>query len=232
MSNTTGATCGAGSAYPSGAPEITPSLWWGSCCLLFGFLCCVVCTIVCLFVFFIFSHGVVSLFSIYEFDCPYGIFRPSFKGRQLIQVYMLALFKSFTWLSNCLFASIPGVISTARGLSSLMDIIILVASALLLVWYLNDSIVLWISTGVYKIILYFAKTTVATPSGKVDLNGLIFFCLGLSFQFSNAFLIFGFGSKIMKVTLEIAAILKRNDFMCSISVRVNVSMNIGIPVCN
>ncbi|OPL20444.1 hypothetical protein AM593_10395, partial [Mytilus galloprovincialis] len=24
------------------------------------------------------SHGVVSLFSIYEFDCPYGIFRPSF----------------------------------------------------------------------------------------------------------------------------------------------------------
>ena len=35
------------------------------------------CTIVCLFVFFIFSHGVVSLFSIYEFDCHSGIFRPS-----------------------------------------------------------------------------------------------------------------------------------------------------------
>ena len=43
MSNTTGATCGAQSAYPSGAPEITP-----------------------------------SLFSIYEVDCPSGIFRPSF----------------------------------------------------------------------------------------------------------------------------------------------------------
>ena len=27
--------------------------------------------------FFIFSHGVVSLFSIYEFDCPSDIFRPS-----------------------------------------------------------------------------------------------------------------------------------------------------------
>ena len=74
----TGTTCGAGSAYPSGAPEITPSFWWGSCCLFFSFLCCVMCTIVCLFVILIFSHGVVSLFSIYEFDCLSGIFRPSF----------------------------------------------------------------------------------------------------------------------------------------------------------
>ena len=40
-------------------------------------LCFFMCTIVCLFVFFIFSLGVVSLFSIYEFDCPFGIFRPS-----------------------------------------------------------------------------------------------------------------------------------------------------------
>ena len=55
-----------------------PSFWWGSCCLFFSFLYCVMCTIVCLFVFFIFSHGVVSLFSIYDFDCPSGIFRPSF----------------------------------------------------------------------------------------------------------------------------------------------------------
>ena len=62
ISNTTVATCGAGSDYPSGEPEITPSFWWGSCCLFFSFLCCVVCTIVCLFVFFLFSHGVVSFF--------------------------------------------------------------------------------------------------------------------------------------------------------------------------
>ena len=39
-----------------------------SCVLLF----------VCLFFFLIFSHGVVSLFSNYEFGCPSGIFRPSF----------------------------------------------------------------------------------------------------------------------------------------------------------
>ena len=77
ISNTTGAKCAAGSAYHSGAPEITPSFWWGSCCLFFSFLCCVMCTIVCLFVIFIFSHGVFSLSSIYEFDCPFGIFRPS-----------------------------------------------------------------------------------------------------------------------------------------------------------
>ena len=34
------------------------------------------CLSVCLF--FIFNHDVVSLFSIYEFDCPSGIFRPSY----------------------------------------------------------------------------------------------------------------------------------------------------------
>ena len=47
---------------------------------LCSFLCSVMCTIVCLFVLFLFSHGVVSLFSIYVFDCPSGIFRPSFVG--------------------------------------------------------------------------------------------------------------------------------------------------------
>ena len=47
--------CGAGSAYPSGAPEITPSFWWGSCCLYFSFLYYVICTIFCLFVFFVLS---------------------------------------------------------------------------------------------------------------------------------------------------------------------------------
>ena len=78
MSNTTGAICGARSAYPSGASEITPCFWLGWCCSVFVFLCCFLCTIICLFVFFIFSNGVVSLFSIYEFDCSSGIFRPSF----------------------------------------------------------------------------------------------------------------------------------------------------------
>ena len=46
ISNTTGAACGAGSAYPSGAPEITPSFLVGF--VLFSLLCCVVCAVVCL----------------------------------------------------------------------------------------------------------------------------------------------------------------------------------------
>ena len=59
-----------------------PSFWWGSCCLVFSFLCFVFCTIIYLAVcLFIFSHGVVSLFSIYEFDCLSGIFRSSFQWR-------------------------------------------------------------------------------------------------------------------------------------------------------
>ena len=44
-------------------------------CLWFSMLCCLHSYLsICLFIF---SHGVVSLLSIYEFDCPSGIFRPS-----------------------------------------------------------------------------------------------------------------------------------------------------------
>ena len=45
-------------------PEITPRFWWDSCCLVFSFLCCVLCTIICLFVFFFLA----SLFLIYEHE--------------------------------------------------------------------------------------------------------------------------------------------------------------------
>ena len=37
--NTTGATSGAGTAYPSGAHEFTPSFQWGSCYLIFSIIC-------------------------------------------------------------------------------------------------------------------------------------------------------------------------------------------------
>lgn len=46
---------------------------------------CVVCTIVCLLVFF--SRGVFSLVSIYEFGCSIGIFRFSF-----LNIYGFSLF--------------------------------------------------------------------------------------------------------------------------------------------
>ena len=93
MSNTTGVTCGAG---PFGAPDITPSFLWGLCCLVFIFQSGVLHTIVWLFVFFLFSHAVVSLFSIYEFECPSGIFRPSLNlfGYLLFSLFYILAFIS------------------------------------------------------------------------------------------------------------------------------------------
>ena len=49
------------------------------------------CTIVFCFVFFISSHVVVSLFSLYEFDCPSGVFR-----------------HFFVWLNQCLNSGTAG----------------------------------------------------------------------------------------------------------------------------
>ena len=34
-----GATSGAGTACPSGAPGFTPGFYWGSCCSIFSFMC-------------------------------------------------------------------------------------------------------------------------------------------------------------------------------------------------
>ena len=56
-------------------------LVFGGVRVVYSLVFCVV-SCVLLFIclsFFICSHGVVSLFSIYEFDCPSGTFRPSFK---------------------------------------------------------------------------------------------------------------------------------------------------------
>ena len=51
--NTTGATSGAGTAYPSVAPEFTLSLQWGSCYSIFSFICMLCRSLfVLLFIFF------------------------------------------------------------------------------------------------------------------------------------------------------------------------------------
>ena len=76
ISNTTGATCGAGSAYPSGEPEINPSFWWGSCCLVFSFLCCVICTIICLFVFLFLAMALSLYFQSMSLTVPLVSFVP------------------------------------------------------------------------------------------------------------------------------------------------------------
>ena len=54
--NTTGATCGAGTAYPSRAREFTRSICWGWCWLIISFLCNVLKIVVCPFVSFSFVH--------------------------------------------------------------------------------------------------------------------------------------------------------------------------------
>ena len=56
--NTTGATCGAGVAYPSGAPELT-LVFVGSCYSSFSFQCSVVFYVFLLFHFV--GHGLVCL---------------------------------------------------------------------------------------------------------------------------------------------------------------------------
>ena len=56
LSNTAGATCGAGNAYPFGAPELTPSFLVGSVLLSLQLQCCVSLIVVGLFVFFLFHY--------------------------------------------------------------------------------------------------------------------------------------------------------------------------------
>ena len=69
----TDAKSGSESAYPSGSTWNNPSCWWVSCCLVFSFLCRFLCTTVCLFACI---FGILS--SIYEFQCPSGIFDVQF----------------------------------------------------------------------------------------------------------------------------------------------------------
>ena len=62
--NTTGVTCGAGTAHHSGAPEFTHGFQSCSCYSIFNFMC-MFCR--SLFVFFSFVHCVVCSSSIYGF---------------------------------------------------------------------------------------------------------------------------------------------------------------------
>ena len=69
--------------------------WWGSCSSIFSSLCCFLFTFICLFHFFISRHGVVRLFSINEFDCPSGIFRPSFLALPIVLRYVKTVRRLF-----------------------------------------------------------------------------------------------------------------------------------------
>ena len=56
--NTTGATSGAGTAYPCGTHKFTPGFQWGSCYLIFSFMC-IFCRCRLSFCTFSFGHCVV-----------------------------------------------------------------------------------------------------------------------------------------------------------------------------
>ena len=82
MPSPTDATCEVGSAYPSVAPEITPSFYWGSCCVVFSFLCCVFCTIIYMFVFLFLAMALSVYFLSMRLTVPLVSFVPllSLKG--------------------------------------------------------------------------------------------------------------------------------------------------------
>ena len=69
---TTGVTSGAGTAYPSGAPEFTPGFKWGSCYAIFSFLC-MFCS--SLFVLFLLTIVLSVLLRYTDSDCPCCIFK-------------------------------------------------------------------------------------------------------------------------------------------------------------
>ena len=77
----TGATCGAGTAYPFGAPAFSPGFWWGSCYYILSFLCNVLQIFVRPFLLFplaiVFSVLTVPYY-------PFGIFK-LFLRKKIIQ---------------------------------------------------------------------------------------------------------------------------------------------------
>ena len=66
--NTTGASSGAGTAYPSGARDFTPGFQWGSCYSFCSFMCM-------LFVLFLLAIVLSVLLRYTDFHYPFGIFK-------------------------------------------------------------------------------------------------------------------------------------------------------------
>ena len=88
QSNKTAATNGAGTAYPSGAPEFT-DFQWGSFCSIISFLCNALQVIVYPFVLFLFVF-VLYVLRFTSSDYPFGIFKLS-RHRLLILVNSIIL---------------------------------------------------------------------------------------------------------------------------------------------
>ena len=61
-------------AYPSGAPEFTPGFWWGSCCLIFSFMCMFCRSVFILLSFFFWLLCCLS-FDLRILITPFSIFK-------------------------------------------------------------------------------------------------------------------------------------------------------------
>ena len=75
QSNPTGATSGARTAYPSGAPEFIPGFQWGSCYSIFRFMCMFLQIVVCPFVLFLLAILFSVLLRYTDSDYPFVIFK-------------------------------------------------------------------------------------------------------------------------------------------------------------
>ena len=75
------ATCGAGTAYPSGAPTFTTGFELCSCCSIFSFLCSVLWIVVCPSVLFLVAIVLSGLLRFPDSDYPTtSVFSISFSG--------------------------------------------------------------------------------------------------------------------------------------------------------
>ena len=75
-SNTTGVTCWAGTANPSGAPEFTPSFKWDLSCSIFSLLCNVFWSLFLSVLLFTASDYPFGIFNLFLSTCHYSsVFR-------------------------------------------------------------------------------------------------------------------------------------------------------------
>ena len=68
-------TSGAGTAYPSGAPEFTPGFQWSSCYSIYSFMCIFCRSLFVLLYFFFLLAIVLSVLRYTDYDHPFAIFK-------------------------------------------------------------------------------------------------------------------------------------------------------------
>ena len=99
--NTTGVTSGAGTAQPYGAHEFTPGVQWGSCYLIFSFIC-MFCRPLFVLLFIFFWPLCCLSFDIRILIYPL-VSSNSFQERVLMSTFILYIFKMFL---TCIYSSL------------------------------------------------------------------------------------------------------------------------------